>query len=82
MTNQDCLRRVFLLYGNLMSNGITMHIGIFGISFEYEKIPLAFFNGYTLDLNTSVEEVGGEMGLLKQKTLVSILQEYGVEEVG
>ena len=45
MTNQDCLRRVFLLYGNLMSNGITMHIGIFGISFEAQGFEIGFFDG-------------------------------------
>ena len=72
----------FFVWSKLFSQGIKMEYGIFGISFEYEKIPLAFFNGYSLDLNTSVEEVGGEIGLLKQKTLVSILQEYEVEEVG
>ena len=48
MDNQNCLRRTFLLFGRLASNGIRMEMGSFGITFNVNNLPIGFFDGLFL----------------------------------
>lgn len=79
MNNQNCLRRVFILFGRLASNGIRMEIGSFGITFNVNNLPIGFFDGLKFS-STKYDEITEEEVKTKRQYLIQLLQSEDIVE--